>query len=393
MVIDLLLLTTALSVLCWLLIGRIRNWAQRRAVLDVPDRRSPHNRPVPTGGGLAIAGLCLIGLAVAGTCGLVPLDRGLAGYLVAATLIAAIGWADDLRGLSIRLRLAVHVLAAGIFLASCPHWNQIELPWLGACQLGHWGLAITFLWLVGLTNAYNFMDGLDALAGTQAALAAAGWLLLGLLGGQSAISILALLLLAASAGFLAHNWPPARVFMGDVGSTFLGFTLAAIGVLGAAGQPRLAVVAVLLVWPFVFDASITFVRRLLRRENVFTPHQTHLYQRLAATGCPAGKVVLLYGGWALVGLLLGVGFACDPSLGWPIVLIIPALACGLWRLVRHEEALAAKKKPMDDATRVEDFARNQRFVVRVPVGETERERAAQEAGTSTNRHQPVKNVL
>ena len=335
--IGIVLLIVALSGLSWFLIGRIGDWARRRAVLDVPDGRKQHDRPTPTGGGLAVAALCLGGLAGAGACGLVSLDRRIVGYLAAALLVASVSWIDDLRPLSSRFRLFVHVAAAVLVLAVATPWNRIDLPVLGAWHLSHWGLAVGFVWLVGLTNAYNFIDGLDGLAGTGAALAAGGWLVVAWLTGQPAVGLLAMLLLASTAGFLVHNWPPARIFMGDVGSTFCGFSLAAMGLLAADAEPRLAVTAVLFVWPFVFDAGLTFLRRVVRRENVFLPHRTHLYQRLAATGWPARRIVLLYGGLTLIGLVLGIGFALEPGFGWPAILVPPICACGLWRLVRWRE--------------------------------------------------------
>ena len=375
--IELLLLAITLIALGWYLAGRVDRWARRRAVVDVPNHRSSHDRPTPTGGGLAIVGLCLTGLLVAGTCGLVELNRQWIGYMVAASLIASVSWIDDLRSLSSRLRLAVHVLAASIFLACGPCWECIELPWLGTIQFEYWGVLLSFLWLVGMTNAYNFMDGLDGLAAGQATVAAVAWLLLGGLTGQPAIGLIGLLLLAGSTGFLIHNWPPARMFMGDVGSTFLGFTFAATGIMATQQHPRLATAAVLVVWPFVFDAGTTFLSRLVRRENVFMAHRSHLYQRLAGTGWPAYKILLLYSGLSLAGLLLATRFVFEPvAAGKTIFIVIPTLAAGLWWGVRRREASeAARKTTQLDAIDADGLAQGEPFWVRISAGSSTFEHA------------------
>ncbi|MCX6038443.1 MAG: glycosyl transferase, partial [Chloroflexi bacterium] len=181
----------------------------------------------------------------------------------------------------------------------------------GTINLGWLGLAITFLWIVGLINAYNFMDGIDGIAGGQAVVAGLGWIVLGWLGNQTLVVALGLLLAASSLGFLGYNWPPAKIFMGDVGSAFLGYTFAVLPVVAVQRDPRFALAGVLLVWPFVFDAAFTFLRRLLHRENVFTAHRSHLYQRLVATGFSHKTVASLYIGLAIMGLVCSVALVME----------------------------------------------------------------------------------
>src|SRR6185436_11775719 len=129
------------------------------------------------------------------------------------------------------------------------------------------GFTITFFWIVGLTNAYNFMDGIDGIAGGQALVAGIGWTAIGWLDGQSHIVVFGLLLAATNLGFLFHNWSPARIFMGDVGSAFLGYSFAVLPLMlssqstGRTGF-KLALAAILPVWPFVFDSTFTILRRL-----------------------------------------------------------------------------------------------------------------------------------
>jgi UDP-N-acetylmuramyl pentapeptide phosphotransferase/UDP-N-acetylglucosamine-1-phosphate transferase len=265
-------------------------------------------------------------------------------YAIGAVLIIAISGWDDLRSLPNRLRFAAHLLAACIAVWGCGYWATIALPGLGNVTLGLAGLPVTILWIVGLTNAYNFMDGIDGIAGGQAVAAGIGWAVLGWLTGQPLVSILGLLLAATNLGFLGHNWPPARIFMGDVGSAFLGYTFAVLPVIAAQHNPRLAVAGVLLVWPFVFDAAFTFLRRLRHRENVFAAHRSHLYQRLIIAGYSHRFVALLYIGLALAGVILALAWYSGNQAGnLAPVLASPLLCVGLWRYVVGREQAARKQ--------------------------------------------------
>jgi UDP-N-acetylmuramyl pentapeptide phosphotransferase/UDP-N-acetylglucosamine-1-phosphate transferase len=209
--------------------GFIRTYTLQQNILDIPNPRSSHSQAIPRGGGLAVFLVTIGGLLAYAFLSSPGLSwPKLLIYSGAATLIATIGWLDDLRSLSSRLRFAAHSVAALLCIVGLGYWHTLTLPGLGEVSLGWLGIPVTFLWLVGLTNAYNFMDGIDGLAGTQAVIAGLGWGLLGWLSGQPWGSVPGLLLAGASLGFLGHNWPPARIFMGDVGSTFLGYTLAVL---------------------------------------------------------------------------------------------------------------------------------------------------------------------
>ncbi|MCU0494639.1 MAG: glycosyltransferase family 4 protein [Chloroflexaceae bacterium] len=304
----------------------LRAWAARR-MLDIPNERSSHSRPTPRGGGLAIVVVTLAGLLLAGL--LLPAWPlwALVGLLVGAALIATVSWFDDLKSLSNRLRFGVHTLAALLLIASFGFWQHVSLPLVGTLTWGWLGLPITLLWLVGLTNAYNFMDGIDGIASSQAVVAGLGWLLLGSMANQPLVAMLGLLLAAASLGFLGHNWPPARIFMGDVGSAFLGFSFAALPVIAAQTDSRLALAGVLLVWPFVFDTALTFLRRWRNGENVFAAHRSHLYQRLVIAGASHRSVSCLYVALAAVGLPLALGWVSgNEHAGLVALLLVPLLA-------------------------------------------------------------------
>ena len=182
------------------------------------------------------------------------------------------------------------------------------------------------------------MDGIDGIAGGQAVVAGLGWAALGWLSDQPLVGILGILLAASSLGFLGHNWPPARIFMGDVGSAFLGFTFAVLAVAAAQRDARLALAGVLLVWPFIFDACFTFLRRLRNGENVFAAHRSHLYQRLVIAGYSHRTVTLLYIGLAAWGAILAQLWTLDVA-GSSLLIVVsmPVLCWGLCKVVWRRE--------------------------------------------------------
>ena len=339
---DVLGFGLAAFLLSYMGVAGVRRWAERRQLLDIPNERSSHVRPTPRGGGLVIVILSTAGIIFAWLRDPTASPTALIAYLVGAWLIAGVSWLDDLRSLPNRVRFAAHSLGAVVVVLGVGYWGVVDLPLLGTVSLGWLGLIITLLWIVGLTNAYNFMDGIDGIAGGQAVVAGIGWAALGYLINQPLIGLMGVLLAAASLGFLGHNWPPARIFMGDVGSAFLGFTFAALPVSAAQQNPRLAVAGVLLVWPFVFDATFTFLRRLRNGENVFAAHRSHLYQRLVIAGYRHRTVTLLYIGLAAAGTILALLWTLDAAgSGLAIVLGLPLLCWGLcgvvWRRERTRE--------------------------------------------------------
>jgi len=325
-------------------VAALRFWAERRQIFDVPNARSSHTRPTPRGGGLAIVLVILSGLLVSWLFTRTWSLPAVASYLLAGMLIAAVSWIDDLRSLSNRIRFSAHSLAAVLALWNFGYWERVDVPLFGQIQIGWLGILISFVWIVGLTNAYNFMDGIDGIAGGQALIAGLGWAAIGYIGQEPLVSSLGLLLATSSLGFLAHNWHPARIFMGDVGSAFLGYTFAVLPFmlhLGASNHLNSSLSAaagVLLVWPFVFDAAFTFLRRLRNGEQVFAAHRSHLYQRLVIAGWGHRAVSLLYISLAFGGLLLSLGWVLDiQGIGIGIALLIPLLGLGLWLLVVQRE--------------------------------------------------------
>jgi len=325
------------TIVSFLGVAGLRVWAERHQVLDVPNERSSHTNPTPRGGGLAVVATTLVGWLPYALfmCG--ESWPRIAGYVIGGVLIAAVSWVDDLRSLPSPVRLAAHTVSALLVVAAIGHWQQVSVPPLGIVQLGWLGGPLTLLWIVGLTNAYNFMDGIDGIAGSQAVVAGLGWTVLGWLAGRPAVATLGLLVAAASLGFLSHNWPPARIFMGDVGSAFLGYTFAVLPLLASPADSRMAVTSLLFVWPFVFDPAFTLLRRLRRGENVFVAHRSHLYQRLVIAGASHLTVTLLYAALASLGVVAAFCWLCWPSCAPFLVVALAALCAIPWLLVRCTE--------------------------------------------------------
>ena len=341
---EALLTFTIAAAAAWLGVHAIRRWAMRRLLFDVPNHRSLHKAPLPTGGGLAIVGVFAAGLLVS------QLFAGewppaiVGTFAGGALLIAVVSWIDDMRPLPIAVRLFVQIVAAASLLCVCSAGpGGIALPAVGVVEPGWLGLAVGFFWLLGMTNAYNFMDGVDGMAAGTAVIAGLGWFVLGTFCGVSLVATLGLLLAAASGGFLLHNRPPARIFMGDVGSAFLGFTFASMVLIVAASDggkgigPRLAAAGTLLLWPFVFDTLLTFARRIAAGENVFAAHREHLYQRLCLAGWSHGSVSMLYALMAALGALAATAMVLYPGPGdWAVVFGLPLLVAALWTFGRFQ---------------------------------------------------------
>jgi UDP-N-acetylmuramyl pentapeptide phosphotransferase/UDP-N-acetylglucosamine-1-phosphate transferase len=319
------------AILAWALVAGVRYLSIRWHLYDHPNERSSHVRPTPRLGGVALAVVLVSGLwiAAANEAGGVT---GPAWWLLSGVgaAVALVSLADDLRPLPVLVRLATHLAAAAaVLLVSGPleavplGTSTVAVPaWLGA--------AIVLLWVAGFINAFNFMDGIDGIAGGQAVVAGLGWIVLGSVLHAPALAIAGALVAGSGMGFLRHNWSPASIFMGDAGSALLGFLLSA-GPLLLGGQAAW-LPGVLLVWPFLFDTTVTLVRRLCDGEPVWQAHRSHLYQRLAPERQAHPRVALLYVGLAAVGGLLALWTVQRPDQSWAVSLVLAVLAALLWFL-------------------------------------------------------------
>jgi Fuc2NAc and GlcNAc transferase len=262
----------------------VKRYAVNRSILDLPNHRSLHATPVPRGGGLAIAVTFIVGLLALVSFGRVP-PTWVMALVGGGGAVALVGWMDDRRGVSRRARALVQVASA--------LWALWWLGGLSTVSFGSVVLDIPFLLggvlaavgIVWWTNLFNFMDGIDGLAaGQTVTVAGAAGILMVLTGGAQPAATLALLLAGCAAGFLVLNWPPARIFMGDVGSGFLGFTFASLSIAteNSGAFPILGWLVLSSV--FFFDSTATLIRRALRGERWYEAHRSHAYQRLVSAG-------------------------------------------------------------------------------------------------------------
>ncbi|HEY0427866.1 MAG TPA: glycosyltransferase family 4 protein [Pyrinomonadaceae bacterium] len=282
-----------------------RRWSLKRNIFDIPNERSSHTEPTPRGGGLIIDVVCLSIFLI--YCLVFQIDLYWS-YFAGALILVLISWLDDLFSVPVVWRFLCHSLAAALVVWSLGFWETVYIPFYGAFYLGQIGLIITFFWIVWMINAYNFMDGIDGIAGTQALTAGIGWLIVGMLLGSEHTGFYGGVLAFSSLGFLIHNWSPAKIFMGDVGSAFLGYTFAVLPLLalkeGNAKEFLLPVIAVSAVLLFVFDSLFTLFKRLLKREKIWQAHREHIYQRLIIAGFSHKFVTALYGIFSIFFLLL-----------------------------------------------------------------------------------------
>ena len=317
-------------------------------ILDFPNERSSHSRPTPKGGGIAIVGAFILGISLIHLIGdFSPIrTRYFFGFFISALVIASISIYDDFSPRSATVKIFAQICAVAIALGAGIVIDEVHLPGMQLVGLGWWGYVISLLWILGLTNAYNFMDGLDGMAASTAVIASGFLCFISFDQGSHFIYLASLVLCAASIGFLVFNLSPARIFMGDLGSTFLGFSFAVMAVIAARydrSHTSLFVVPLLL-FHFIFDSFFTFFRRLVRGDPVMRAHRTHLYQLLHQVGLSHGKVTLIYSAMAAgqgIGAVFMVRVPGDNRI-WvflPFLILDAAYAYWLLRLAKRKKLL------------------------------------------------------
>ncbi|HVO48307.1 MAG TPA: glycosyltransferase family 4 protein [Steroidobacteraceae bacterium] len=311
----------------------VRRFALKHGFLDVPNDRSSHARVTPRGGGLAI----VVVSAAAGV-GLL-LTHSVSGRLVVALLgggaaVAGVGFVDDRRPVRPVMRLGIHLLAAVWAVAWLGGLADVQIG-AQVIHLGAVGDVLAVLGIVWTLNLFNFMDGIDGIAASEAIFIAAAAAMLtpaALVPAASAgVGVFAGVFACACAGFLVWNWPPARIFMGDVGSGYLGYVIAVLGLQATHANPAAVWVWLILGSLFFLDATLTLIRRSLRRERVHVAHRSHGYQWLARRWRSHLSVTLLTSGlnvlWLLPCAVLASSFPTRAP--WILVLAQAPLIAGL----------------------------------------------------------------
>ncbi|MGE5544320.1 MAG: glycosyltransferase family 4 protein [Bacillota bacterium] len=310
-------------IMAYLLMPLIARLAFRIGAIDQPSARKVHSKPMPRLGGTGIfLAFVVVIMATQG------LDPTLMGILLGGTAIFLVGVLDDIYRLSPWTKLVAQIVAALIAVYFGVRVHVMTNPFDGVFQLGALSIPLTLLWIIGITNAVNLIDGLDGLAGGVCAIAAITIGVVAWKGDQTVIAYVALVLAGAIAGFLPHNFHPARIFMGDSGSMFLGFVLACLSVSGLAKGATLVslCIPVIILGIPVFDTLFAIIRRVNNQAPIFGADKAHLHHRLMDMGISHQKsVVIIY----IVSALLGGAAVVMAYVSSPKALLILAVVLAL----------------------------------------------------------------
>ena len=267
-----------LTVIC---VGVFRQYALKKGVMDIPNNRSSHTVPTPRGGGIVVVAAFLFGLIFL----FFQLDefltfRQLMALLLGGSFIAGVGFVDDHKPLAARWRFTTHVIAASVTLLL---FGPLPvLPFLGGdIDLGFWLFPFYIFSITWFLNLFNFMDGIDGIAGVEAISVLFTASLILILGNELVWGQVLLLMATCILGFLIWNWPPAKIFMGDACSGFLGFMLGVFAIVTSVTSAINIWAWLILLGVFFVDATYTLTRRLLRREKFYEAHRSHAYQRMS----------------------------------------------------------------------------------------------------------------
>lgn len=313
------ILSLAISFLVTAWLTAAPAWLRR---MDLPNERSSHTTPTPRVGGIGIVAAFVLLMPLLRIMQLSDASNWMlatkfAIALLGFVMIAAVGLIDDFRPISPSLKWLGQLAAALIAIWGGAIFLRLDLPLIGVINFGDGaaeftipGAILTVIWLTGFSNFFNFMDGIDGLAGGVGVIYGLGLSAVCILTGHRLLGAGSLILAAGCLGFLAHNFPPAKIFMGDVGSLFVGYVLAAFAVVttNSGTRPVPFPVILLLFGTFLHDAIFTLVRRWRRGEKLYQAHRSHLYQRLVIAGRSHRQVTLTYYALSLVLTLAGVAY-------------------------------------------------------------------------------------
>lgn len=268
--------------------GVIRNYSLKYSIIDIPNERSSHTNPTPRGGGLSISVLVMLTVLLLYYLKLIPFEYVLA-LAGGGLLVTSVGWLDDHYDLSPLWRVSIYFIASG--------WALFWLGGLDTISFGNYLLSantviyfIIIIFIVWLTNLYNFMDGTDGLAASEA-------ISVGLFSGiiflqiqEKGLAIICFSIAATAAGFLYWNWAPAKIFMGDVGSCFTGFIFGVLALIGEKTGSLPLMIWIILLSVFICDATFTLIKRIVRREKWYLAHRSHSYQKLVQMNVSHSKL-------------------------------------------------------------------------------------------------------
>lgn len=267
----------------------VKELAIMAGAMDTPDERKVHRRPIPRMGGLAIYFGVVAAVFIS-----MKINHQILGILLGGTVMLAVGIIDDIKQLSAKMKLLGQILAALVLVAFDVRIEWLTNPFGSMFYLDYFSIPVTILWIVAVTNTVNLIDGLDGLAAGVSSIASITILIIALQQNLWLVALLTAAIAGSALGFLFHNFNPAKIFMGDTGSLFLGYMLSAVSVMGAvkgAATIALFVPIVALGLP-IMDTAFAIIRRYTNGVPIFRPDKGHLHHRLLAMGLSQKQVVL-----------------------------------------------------------------------------------------------------
>jgi UDP-GlcNAc:undecaprenyl-phosphate GlcNAc-1-phosphate transferase len=301
--------------------------AFRIGAVDRPNYRKVHASIMPRIGGLAIFGAFLIGYLV-----LRPADEHAAGILVGALIIVIVGFLDDMLEITAKAKLAGQLAAALVVVT----WGglQIEfinLPFIGQIDFGYLSIPITIIWIIGITNAINLIDGLDGLAAGVSTIALISIAVMAMIMADLFVVATAAILAASSLGFLFYNFHPAKIFMGDTGSLFLGFMISVLALLGFKNIAVVSlIIPVIILGVPISDTFFAIVRRIRLKQPITAPDKSHLHHCLLRTGFSHRQTVLIIYGIAILFGVAAILFSQATVWGAILLIIVMLIAIELF---------------------------------------------------------------
>ena len=301
--------------------------AFRIGAVDRPNYRKVHASVMPRIGGLAIFGAFLIGYLI-----LRPTDEHAAGILVGAVIIIIVGFLDDMLEITAKAKLAGQLAAAVIVVT----WGGLQidfinLPFFGQFDFGYLSIPITIIWIIGITNAINLIDGLDGLAAGVSTIALISITVMAMIMGNVFVVAIAAILAASSLGFLLFNFHPAKIFMGDTGSLFLGFMISVLALLGFKNVAVVSlVIPIIMLGVPISDTFFAIVRRIRMKQKISAPDKSHLHHCLLRSGFSHRQTVLVIYGLAILFGVAAVLFSQATVWGAILLIVVMLIAIELF---------------------------------------------------------------
>jgi UDP-GlcNAc:undecaprenyl-phosphate/decaprenyl-phosphate GlcNAc-1-phosphate transferase len=292
-------------------------FAHKIGATDKPNHRKVHAKIMPRLGGLAIFLGVVAGFFAAGLH-----HEKLTGISIGALLIIILGILDDKYELSAKVKLMGQIAAAGIVVSTGLTIDFISIPFLAKINLGIWAIPVTIFWIVAITNAINLIDGLDGLAAGISSIGIATVAFMAGVAGKSLILALALILLGSTIAFLFYNFHPAKIFMGDTGALFLGYSIGILSLLGLYKSVTLFsfIVPIIILGVPIFDTTYAIIRRVVNKKPIGAPDKSHLHHRILAIGLSHRNTVLVI--YALGILFSAAAVVFETSTLWGSLLIV-----------------------------------------------------------------------